>query len=1473
MAVQTTEEFKNGGATSYSITIEYLKASDIKVRIGGALQTYVASSPSSGEYTVSGTTVTLGAQAASGTGNVHIYRETDVNTAAATFAAGSSIRAADLNAIHDMGRFAAVEHRNKIITADVKDDAITNAKIADDQIDSEHYVAGSIDLEHMSANSVGTNQYVDNSIQHVHLQNDIIDSDNIQDDSINSEHYVDLSIDTQHIANENITTAKLANDAVTASKLADNAVVTDNIVNSNVTTAKIADGNVTRVKLEADIIDGTKLADNAVNSEHYTDGSIDREHLAADIVDGTKIADDSINSEHYVDGSIDHVHLANDIIDGDNIQDDVVNSEHIAAGALDNEHYAAGSITSDKLNAATVITASEQGAATTNDTSFLTSAAADARFFNISSGDTIKDGQTFPDNDTTIATTAAINDRIIDLVDDVGGFVPIANETSFPATNPDVNNGAGTIVSVSALSNAITTGSGVTTATIANGAGTGNTVTITGLTASTTYPAGFGFLVETTTTTHTYTFHRLLPKATEVETVAGSIGSVNTCATNIADINTVAADLNEGTSEIETVANSITNVNTVGNAIANVNTTATNIANVNTTASNITNVNNVGNNISNVNSVHNNASNINSAVSNASNINTVAGSISNVNTVGNAIANVNTTAGSITNVNTVASNVTDVNNFADLYQIASSNPSTDGGGNSLAEGDLYFNTSANRLKVYDGANWVDGVIASGGGAQTTGDTFTGDVKFNDNVKGLFGTGSDLEIFHDGTNSVIRDNGVGNLYLQHGTVSKFHISNTGAQVTGALSVTNGASVTGNITVSGNVDGRDVSADGTKLDGITSGAIADIVQDTSPQLGGDLQLNNRHILGGDSTSNNSFTNRVKLGTGEDLQLLHDGTNSVIFNQTGEFRIRGNDLKLQNYTSGENYLTCSSNGAVELYYDNAKKLETNSSGIYSFGNVSLSGNIHLADNGTLFAGSSNDLQIFHDGTDSVVRNLSGETRIQCANIFKVTNYQNTETYIKGSLNGNVELYHDNTKKLETTSTGIIVSGKAAFPDGTTSGVTIGNSGDLQLYHDGNHSHIKNNTGALSIKGSQVSFDSADGSEYMIKAVQNDAVELYHNGVKKLYTYVDGAKVEGDFVFKQANGTTKASWSGSANRINVKDSTKFTAGDGDDLQIYHDGSNSYINDSGTGNLYIKGDGTLFIQSAGGEDKLKATTNGSVEIYHDNSKKFETLSNGVKVTGNIELLDAGADIKLLNDNGKLLCGAGADLQIYHDGSHSRIHQDGTGYLIVQANNFLIKNEANNENLAHFINGGAVELYHNNSKKFETTSTGGTLTGTLLGNGLNFNTLEMNSDTQDSINFSATSTNDQRGIAFNGRTALSADHNDGYLRLNQGNEFSNGVFTQGDLRVDGAIKGNGATTIVNSSGQLLAARLTGALPALDGSALTGIQSTIANDCIYENEDVISSTVSTTSGKNAMSAGPIQITGTLTVADNTTYTIV
>ena len=215
---------------------------------------------------------------------------------------------------------------------------------------------------------------------------------------------------------------------------------------------------------------------------------------------------------------------------------------------------------SDKLTNSEIATG-------TLDGRYYTQTQSDSRYFNVSTGDTIKDGDTFPDNDTTIATTAAINDRIIDLVDDVGGFVPIANETSFPNANPDVNNGAGTLISIKALSSNLTSnGSGV--ATISNGTVGNSTVTITGLANSTTYNANFGLIVETTSTLNTYAFHRQVPIATEVSTVAGSISNVNTVAGSISNVNTVASN----NSNINTVAGVSSNVTTVAGVASNVTT-------------------------------------------------------------------------------------------------------------------------------------------------------------------------------------------------------------------------------------------------------------------------------------------------------------------------------------------------------------------------------------------------------------------------------------------------------------------------------------------------------------------------------------------------------------------------------------------------------------------------------------------------------------------------------------------------------------------------------------------------------------------------------------------------------------------------------------------------------------------------------------------------------------------------------------
>ena len=576
MAVQTTEEFKNGGATSYSITIEYLQASDIKVRIDGALQTYVASSPSSGEYTVSGTTVTLGAQAASGTGNVHIYRDTDVDTAAAVFAAGSSIRAADLNAIHDMARMGVAEARSTIITDDIKNDAVTTAKIKD----------------------------------------------------------------------ANVTTAKIAD--------------------SNVTTAKIANGAVTADKFASDSVTSDKIADDSINSEHYVDGSIDTAHIADAQITTAKIADDAINDAKIADGTLDGRYYT---------------ETELNAGQLDNRYY--------------------------------TETEAEALFLRQDSSETIASGVTWSSNDSKVATTAAIDLRIIDLIDDVGGFVPIANETSFPTANPDVNNGAGTIVSVKAASTTLTPSG--TTVTIANGAGSGNTVTITGV--SSAIASGFGFLVETTTTLHTYTFHRLTPKATEVSTVAANAVNIANAGANVVNIDSFADRYQISTSAPTTRSDGSTlaagdlwfdsSSNKVmmvydassGDGFSPITPNQSDLTNINIVAGQITFTEDLGLITNAVNTGSGNNS-VNTVGTNITNVNTVAGVSANVTTVAGSISNVNTVAGSISNGNTVGASIADVNRYAAEYVIQSGTPS------SPSAGDLWYNSTANTLNYYTGGAWV-----------------------------------------------------------------------------------------------------------------------------------------------------------------------------------------------------------------------------------------------------------------------------------------------------------------------------------------------------------------------------------------------------------------------------------------------------------------------------------------------------------------------------------------------------------------------------------------------------------------------------------------------------------------------------------------------------------------------------------------------------------------------------------------------
>ena len=475
----------NGSTKQFTIPFPYVKKDHIVVALDfAAITGFSFINDNTIEFdTISSATSTQETSGAPKNGvRIDISRDTPLVSALVDFVNGSTLTAGDLDTAVLQLLYGIQEAKDEAalglqFTQQGQDAKNLRIINVSDPLNAQDAVTKNY-LER--SGSISSTQILDGTIQTGDIGADQITNALIADDQIDSEHYVAGSIDLEHMS--------------------------ANSVDSN----QYVDGSIDHVHLANDVIDGDNIQDSVINSEHYVDGSIDREHLAADIVDSTKIADNAIGAEH--------------------IQANAVTDSEIATGTLDNRYY-----TETELDPAA------NAGANVLDARYYTETESEALFLRQDSSETIASGDTWSGLDSKVATTAAIDLRVIELVDNVGGFVPIANETSFPTENPDINTSGsakgGTIVSVQAASTALTAQSG-TTLTIANGRGTGNAVIITGV--SVTIPQGFGFLVETTATDHTYAFHRLVPKATEVSTVAANAVAISQAGNNVTDINNFA---------------------------------------------------------------------------------------------------------------------------------------------------------------------------------------------------------------------------------------------------------------------------------------------------------------------------------------------------------------------------------------------------------------------------------------------------------------------------------------------------------------------------------------------------------------------------------------------------------------------------------------------------------------------------------------------------------------------------------------------------------------------------------------------------------------------------------------------------------------------------------------------------------------------------------------------------------------------
>jgi hypothetical protein len=309
-----------------------------------------------------------------------------------------------------------------------------------------------------------------------------------------------------------------------------------------------------------------------------------------------------------------------------------------------------------------------------------------------------------------------------------------------------------------------------------------------------------------------------------------------------------------------------------------------------------------------------------------------------------------------------------------------------------------------------GSATIPSVLQSGG-------TFTGEVHLNDNVKlslgGASGSG-DLQIYHDTNNSIIADEGTGNLRIENNGNGVYLINSTDDVFVGKFlnggagylyhdgnqkfeTTSSGTSTTGNIVVSGTVDGRDVATDGTKLDGISAGAevnvqanwteasntsdafiqnkpslstvatsgsytdlsnkptiptnnntltngagyLTDLVNDTTPQLGGALDVNGHSISFGDNE-------KARFGNSDDFSIFHAGNQTILDDSgTGSVELRTNAFTVAKVGGAETIATFTQDGSVNLYYDNTDRARTTSSGFAVTGELTCTGNLTSSNN----------------------------------------------------------------------------------------------------------------------------------------------------------------------------------------------------------------------------------------------------------------------------------------------------------------------------------------------------------------------------------------------------------------------------------------------------------------------------------------------------------------------------------------------
>ena len=1032
MAVTQNEYTGNGSATTYSFTFPYLQTTDVKVKLDGVTQATTA-------YTFpTATTVQMNSAPGSNV-KVLIYRDTGNDNKKATFYPGSAIKAEDLNDDFDQVLYTAQEIDNYAMTTLGDSAMIGNLQMGENQLvfegdtaDAHETSIGVIDptadrtinFPDVSGNVVVTGKA------------DQITSTELAPNSVDSSELVDGSIDTSHIADLQVTTAKIAADAVTGAKIADDQINSEHYVAGSIDTEHIADDQVTSAKIAANAVTTNQIIDDAVTADKLASNSV----VSASIVDGTIVTGDLANSAvtqaKIADNAITTAKLNTDSVGAAQIIQNAVGTSEIAPSAVTTTELANDAVTTAKIADSELKTlAGMQGGTASILASGTALAATTTEINSICDGKTVQ--TTISDTDASYPTSGAVVDYVAAQIAPLGGLEVIGDEDSFPSQPA-----SGVVISIADAGGIVVNGSGVSTTARTSGNGSDN-VTINGFPSTlynTTLTDNMGLLVSSTGSSNTYTYHKLLGKESDIKTLSD-----------------------------------------------------------------------------------------------------------------------------------------DINDFNARYRIASSAPSSNND-----DGDLYFDTTSKKMKVYNASTsqWDDVAQSSSSYIVTLSESFNGSL--TDFTMSTAATDAQSTIVS--INGVIQKPNAGTSTPAEGfAISGNTLKLSNAPATGSTYF---------VVVLG-----DTVSIGTPSDNTVATAKIQNLAVTGDKIATNLDL--------------ADNKKIRFGTGNDLNLYHDGTHSYIKNSTGYILIESDQLQLRAY-NGETMLNGAANGSVELRYDDVKKFETTSYGFTSSGYSSIGDGTWAyltSDTNKSAWGNDQDLQIYHNG-NSFITTSSGYLNIDVgnenlyldANEIRLRGDDGGETLAKFIDDGAVELYYDGEKKVVTSSSGLEIygtDGGAATLDLRADEGT--NDTDQFRFHvdDGGPLYIRNK-----YSGSW---------ETNIMCAGNGAAELYYDNAKKLETLSTGISVTG-----------KVAPTGDL-ALTTTDNQHIRVGASNDLYIYHDGGNNWVDSvnnhplilrAGTGIAYLQGS-TVNIGDEGNVNQyIRAIGGGAVEIYHNNAQKFTTNTTGVSVTG-----------------------------------------------------------------------------------------------------------------------------------------------------------------------------------------------------------------------------------------------------------------